>query len=122
MRKALEISALILLMVLDGALLGAMLSFMAFLVLDGPDRLEPIRWWYREAAGLPPAAVNALHVLSMGPGWILAPWGYGRLSRAMRARGVPLILRLLPAVLGMLLVLAAMLAWEPRRFPPWWWA
>ncbi|WP_376791501.1 hypothetical protein [Thermoflexus sp.] len=112
MRKAIEIAALMAAAFLDGVLLGAMLVFLDFLVLDGPDRLEPVRRWYQEAAGLPPAAVNALHVLSMGPGWVLALWGYGRLSRAMKARGVPLILRALPAVLGMLLVLAAMFAWE----------
>jgi len=122
MRKAIEITVLMAAAFLDGVLLGAMLLFLAFLIPDGPDQLEPVRRWYQEVAGLPAAAVNVLHVLSLGPGWVLALWGYWRLSRAMKARGVSLILRALPAALGVLLVLAALFAWEPSlpRFRSWW--
>jgi hypothetical protein len=110
------------LLFLDGVLMGPMLAFLAFQIFDGPEGLQPIRWWLQEAAGLPPAAVNALHVLSMGPGWILAVWAYGRLSGALKRRGVPVWLRPLPAILGLLLILLAFHALQAplqRRFLPW---
>jgi len=118
MRKAATL-LLVGLLFLYGVLIAPMLVILSFLVLDGPEGLQPIRWWLREAAGLPAAVVNVLHVLSLGPGWILAVWGYGRLSGALKDRGVPAWIRPLPVVLGMLLVLLAFQILEPslrRRF------
>ncbi len=115
MRRAFEILSIALLMALNGVLLGAMLTFLVFIVPDGPDRLGPVRLWYQKAVGLPPAAVNFLHVLSMGPGWVLFLWGYSRLSRALEARGVPVWLRPLPAALGAALAAAFVLG---RELPP----
>jgi hypothetical protein len=58
----------------------------------------------------------------MGPGWILAVWAYGRLSGALKRRGVSVWLRPLPAILGLLLILLAFHALEAplrQRFLPW---